>query len=294
MYIKIKNPARYTLLAQLGVLFVLLAVILAIIILFILVSGSISVVWKGAIEFFNYTKQKEGLLIAGFCVFGILMIPVGIIAGLIEWWQKRAQWTIPTAVYALNFGPEGVTVYTRQNTQFLPYKETGIEVIGELTTVHTKNGSHAALHTLTLMFLSKNQRIEVSHKLTTIKLIYQLADLHTYFKTFAFDCKTSSVYDDDQKELANFLKEQIQNQICYGLHRRYRSYFIMTLCSLLFIALGIGALWLAFAFGSPFNAFIGWVLLLQGVGLLTGGTIWLYSVIKDKHTAHLLKQLRNH
>lgn len=293
MYIKIKNPTHYSLLAQLGTLIFLLVVILAVITIFTVTSGSITAVWKEAIEFFDYAKQKEGAVTAVLCFAGILLIPVGIIAGLIEWWKKRPQWVSPTAVYALDFSPEGVTVYTRRNTQFLPYKETDFRMSAELVTVRTKNSAHAALHTLTLTFLSQGHSVKVSHKLLTHKLLYQLADLHTYFKTFAFDCKQSSSYDTGQQELAAFLKEQIQNQIRYGLHCRYRSYFIMILYSLLFVALGIGALWLAFAFSlNPFQAFMGWILILQGVGLLASGLILLYSVIKDKRTARKLKELR--
>jgi len=294
MYIKIKNPTHYALLAQLGTLIFLLVVILVVITVFTIASGSITAVWEGAVEFFNYTKQEKGLFTAVFCVFGILMIPIGIIAGIIEWRKKRTRWVTPTAVYALDFGPEGVTAYTRQNTQFLPYKETDFKMTGELVTVRTKNGSHAALHALTLTFLSQGHHTEVSHKPMTYNLLYQLADLHAYFKTFAFNCKCSSSYDTDQQELATFLKEQIQNQMCYGLHCRYRSHFVMVLCSLLFMTLGVGALLLAFAFGfiAPFRSFMGWVLLIQGAGLLVGGIILLYHVIRDKRTAYKLKQLR--
>lgn len=293
MYIKIKNPARHALLVQLATLLLLLGIILAAVVAFTLVAGSITAVWEGAVEFFNYIKQEEGIFTAGFCVFGILMIPIGIIAVLVEWWQKRIQWNTPTAVFALDFGPEWVTVYTCQNTQFLPYKETDFKITAELVTVRTKYGSHAALHALTLTFLSQGHRIEVGHKLTAGKLLYQLADFHSRFKSFAFDCSPSS-YDADQQELAIFLKEQIQNQTCYGLHRYYRSYLTLILYGLLFLAFGIGILCLVFSFGfgDSFSTIMGGMFLLLAIIFLTSSIILLYNVIKDKQTAHKIKQLR--
>ena len=293
MYIKIKNPTRHTLLVQLATLLLLLGVILAIALMFVFVTGSITIVWEGAVEFFNYIKQEEGILTAGFCVFGILMIPIGIIAVLVEWWQKRTQWNTPTAMFALDFGPEGVTAYTRQNTQFLPYKETDFKITAELVTVRTKYGSHAALHALTLTFLSQEHRIEVGHKLTAGKLLYQLADFHSHFKSFAFDCRLSS-HDADQQELATFLKEQIQNQTCYGLHRYYRSYLTLILYGVLFLAFGIGGLCLVFSFGfgDSFSTFMGGMFLLLAIIFLTSSIILLYNVIKDKQTARKIKKLR--
>lgn len=293
MYIKIKNPTRHTLLVQLATLLLLLGVILAIVLMFIFVTGSIAIVWEGAVEFFNYIKQEEGIFTAGFCVFGILMIPIGIIAALVEWRQKHTQWDIPAAVYALDFGPEGITVYTRKNTQFLLYRETDFTMTGELVTVRTKNGSHAALHALKLTFLSQGHRVEVSHKLSTSKLLYQLADFHSHFKSFAFDCRLSS-HDADQQELATFLKEQIQNQTYYGLHRYYRSYLTLILYGLLFLAFGIGGLCLVFSFGfgDSFSTFMGGMFLLLAIIFLTSSIILLYNVIKDKQTARKIKKLR--
>ena len=291
MYIKIKNPTHYALLAQLATLIVFLAIILAVIIFITLSAGSITVVWKEALEFFNYVKQKKGIIPAGLCAVGIPLIPVAILVGLVEWWKKRPQWTTPDDVYALDFSQEGVTVYTRRDTRFLPYKETDFRITAELVTVRTKNGSHAALNALTLIFLSQGNNITVSHKIMTTKLLYQLADLHRYFQTFAFNCNRSSAHDTDQQKLAVFLEEQIQNQIGYGLHRRYRNHLIMTLCGLLFMVLGIGIVWLAFTFDNPFKTFIGGIFLLQGIGFLTSGIGLLYSVIKDQRTVRLLKRL---
>ncbi len=294
MYIKIKNPTRYTLLMQLGALVLVLAVILAIGIIFTFVSGSMSAVWEGTREFVRYIKQEEGVFTVVFCIFGLLMIPVGIIATFMEWKQKRTQWADPTNVFALDFGPEGVTAYRHQNTIFFPYQETDFKMTAELVTVRTKNSSHAALHALTLLFLSQGHRIKVSHKLTTLKCLYQLADLHAYFKSFSFACQLSSSYDVHQQELAAFLKEQMQNQIRYGLHRRYRAYFTMILGSLLFLAFGMGSLCLVFSFGfkDSFRISMSGMFLLLAIGFLTSGTILLYRVIQDKHIERKLKQLR--
>lgn len=296
MYIKIKNPARHALLMQLGTSSFLLAMAIVLMIgIFgpIIFSGSITAAKEQAVEFLNFVKQEEGLVVSGLLILGILAIPVGVIVGLIEWWRKRAQWNTPSTVYALDFGTEGITIYTRQNTQFLLYKETDFKMTGELVTVHTRYGSHAALHALTFVFLSQGHSISVSHKLSTIELLCQLADLHTRFKTFEFDCKQSTSHDIDQQELATFLKEQVQNQMRYGLHLRYRNYFVLILYGLLFVVLGVSALWLAFAFGlNPFKDFIVWIPLLPGAIFLTAGIIFLYSAIKEKHTARKLKQLR--
>lgn len=291
MYIKVKNPERSALLIQLGVLFLFLTLLLTVIIAFTLVSGSIIAVWQGAVEFFNYIKQEESIFTAGFCVFGVLMIPVGIIAGFIEWWKKRRLWNNPAAVYALDFGPDGVTVYTRQHTHFLPYGEIHLRVKGELVTVRTKNGSHAALHALTLTFTQAENSFVVRHK-PTLNFLYRLADLHPYFKQLSFDFVPSS-NDEDQKELASFLKEQIENQRRFGLHRQYRSYLILAVCGVLFIALGTGALCLVITLGVSPRIFMGWVSLLLGLGILAGGISLICGIVKDRRIARKLKQLRN-
>ena len=298
MYIKIKNPTRHALLMQLGKSSFLLAMAIVLmvgIVCPIILSGSITAAKEQAVEFLNFVKQEEGFVVTGLFILGILAIPVGVIVGLIEWWQKRAQWNTPSAVYALDFGTEGITIYTRQNTQFLLYKETDFKMTGELVTVHTRYGSHAALHALTLVFLSQGLSTRISHKLPTIELLYQLADLHTRFKSFEFDCKQSTSHDIDQQELATFLKEQVQNQMRYGLHRRFRDYFVLILYGLLFLAFGIGGLCLVFSFGfgdSFSTFFMGGMFLLLAIIFLTSSIILLYNVIKDKQTARKIKQLR--
>lgn len=297
MYIKIKNPTHHALLMQLGTSSFLLAMAIVLmvgIVCPIILSGSITAAKEQAVEFLNFVKQEEGFVVTGLFILGILAIPVGVIVGLIEWWQKRAQWNTPSAVYALDFGTEGITIYTRQNTQFLLYKETDFKMTGELVTAHTRYGSHAALHALTLVFLSQGLSTRISHKLPTIELLYQLADFHSHFKSFAFDCRLSS-HDADQQELATFLKEQIQNQTCYGLHRYYRSYLTLILYGLLFLAFGIGGLCLVFSFGfgdSFSTFFMGGMFLLLAIIFLTSSIILLYNVIKDKQTARKIKQLR--
>ncbi len=290
MHIKIKNPTLHDLLVQLASLSFLLAIVLVGI---IVVSDSITVTWEPLVEFFNYVKQKNGLFTAGFCAFVICMAPVGIIATFIKWWEKRNRWLTPFTVYALDFGPDGVTVYTKQNTQFLPYKQTDFKIIAKVVSL----ARHTAVKDLTLTLLCQDYLVEVSHQCTSIKLLYRLADLHSHFKTFSFVCKTSSSNDIEQLSLANFLKKQVDNQIRYGLHYNCREdvdYFIRVLISLPWGVLGITLVWVLCVFGpNPFRFFWGWVLLLVGAGLVTLNIILLYNnVIKDKLTEGKLKQLR--
>ena len=267
---------------------------------FLLVSATIimggiiaPIVFSGSI-----TAERK---LVGFAIFGLLAGLLAVIAGLLDYRQKRALWNTPSTVYALDFGPKGVTARTHTNDHFLPYKETDVKIIGELATIPVKNSSRVAAETLTanlfsltFIFHQGRRSLEVTHKLTTNKLLYQLVDLHTRFRSFAFDCKKQSPWNDPViQEVVVFLKEQVQNQMHYGLHLIYRDHSTMMLCSFLFVALGIGALWLAFAFGlHPFKDCIAWVPLILGAVLLIVGLIQLCSVIKDKRTAKILKQLR--
>lgn len=291
MYIRIKTPARSTLLVQLFTLGTLLAVFLMIGVVFMLVSGDITSVWKEALNLFYDLKQEKGLLSALLCVFAILMIPVGLLSVIWQWCKQRRRWNSPTFIYALGFNPDGITLYTRQQLHFLPYAETNLSVNGELITVRTKNNSHAALHALTLTFEQDNNRFQVHHKPTS-QFLYHLADLHPHLKNLSFDFSLSAPEDADQQELAAFLKEQLENQRRYGLHCRYRSYLTLILFSLLFIALGTGALGLVLVGFDP-HLFMAWVFLVLGLGILLGGLALMGGILQDMLTARKLKQLRH-
>ena len=90
---------------------------------FLLVSATIimggiiaPIVFSGSI-----TAERK---LVGFAIFGLLAGLLAVIAGLLDYRQKRALWNTPSTVYALDFGPKGVTARTHTNDHFLPYKET--------------------------------------------------------------------------------------------------------------------------------------------------------------------------
>ena len=130
------------------------------------------------------------------------------------------------------------------------------------------------------------------HHKPTAQFLYQLADLHPHLKNLSFDFNLSVPEDADQQELAAFLKEQLENQRRYGLHRRYRSYLTLILFSLLFIALGTGALGIVISSFNP-HFFIAWVFLGLGLGILLGGLALMGGILQDMLTARKLKQLRH-
>ena len=288
MYIKIKNPDRYALSTQLFTLGLFCLIFIIIIIFSIIIcEGNFPFLWEQAKDFFNYAKKEKGILVAMAIPATILAMPVGLIVGIIQWFKKRSVWDNPSVVYALDFASDNIIVYTRQKEFCLLCSKTKLSVNTEMITVRTKHSSHPAPNAFTMVFTDGENSFTVNHKFN-YKLLYALADLHKYFKDISFEFTANTA---QQEELASFLKEQIENQKRFGMHRRYHSYFNVTIGALTFIACGILGLNLIIYYMFNPRFFMSWIPVLLLLGMLSGGIIIICSIIKDIYIAHKIKQL---
>lgn len=290
MYTKIKNPARYALSAQLFIFGLICLTFIVIIIYFIIISEwNVSFLWEQAKDLFNFAKKEKGILAAMAIPTFILLIPIGLIAGIIEWFKKRSVWDNPSAVYALDFAPDKIIVYTKQKEFCLLCSKTKLSVNTEMITVRTKHSSHPAPNAFTMVFTDGENSFTVNHKFN-YKFLYALADLHKYFKDISFEFTANTA---QQEELASFLKEQIENQKRFGMHRRYHNYLHVAIGGIMFIGLAIFVTLMIYdIFDHRF--FMSWILVLLVLlllFLLAIGIQMIYSVVKDIYIAHKIKQL---
>lgn len=300
MYLKIKDPlytqARKNLLAM-GLLFFTFLTVVGFILAF--AHGDVALAWhtviEGSSDFFNYVRKEDGPLMGNFiifiCVLFVFLIPVLFILSVRNWYQKRQIFDTPSAVRALNFGTGGVTLYTKEQNYFLPYAETTFSLTGKVSSLRTKNRRHAFLNTLTFTFQQQKSIFKIAHKHSSNKVLYRLVDLHSRFKDFSSHIAPFSEWDSVEKNLADFLNKQIQNQRLYGYHKNCQSPLATTFIGLLFLVIGIpffvGSLrLLAFPEHFYFSPILS--LFIVAIGLR-----FLYLVAQDIWVSWKIKKLSN-
>lgn len=291
MYIKIKNPDRSALLVQIFTVGILVSCIFSFLLTFILISGDVGTVWKEAVDFFYLSKQEEGPLVTTGAVLAIAALPITLIVLLVQWFRKRKQWTHADIVRTLEFAQDGVILSTGKGNYFLPYADTQLTVDSRLVTVRTKNSQYAIINSLTLTFKQSEQFFKVCHKPNN-DILYQLMDFHPKFKQLDFDFTLSEPHSTNQQELAEFVKEQLENQRLYGTHVRHKNHLVLILMSLLF---SVGPLLfiveteeVMFDFSWPMS----WILLLFVLAVTAAG-IWIgYKTVQDLRLAKRLKANR--
>ena len=306
MYLKIKDPQLSTVKINLFAMGLVACTLIAIGLLFLVaVKGDISLLWRTTMDIladlFRGIRQEEGLLAGGLVVLGLklfifLVLPLNFILTAYYLGKYYKTFNKKTAVYALHFTDDGVIIHTEKEKTFLPYTETSLSIEGKVGITNGKYGDFAVLQTLTFTFLKDNFSLEVPHKHSSNKKLYQLVDLHSRFKKFSFHINTACPYSTVQKEMADFLNEQIKNQYLYGLHLHSQQPFsslIFVALLLLFAGGFMGCTLLSVLF--PHNDFapVTYAVVMCTVALFALAIIVFYIAVKDLFTARKLKRIHN-
>ena len=127
----------------------------------------------------------------------------------------------PDYVSALDFQPTAVILQGKQERALL-YEETTLRWLIHIKKIQRKNSSVIKITQVSLIFQSGGQEIRLEH-LIDFEHLFPLLELCRRFADFSYDFElhSSGLEIPHYKE---FVSEQIQNQLHYGVHLPFPTY----------------------------------------------------------------------
>jgi len=154
----------------------------------------------------------------------LLLIPLVAVLCYLVYVARRAYKTFKkykrtTYTTALDFQPTAVIVQDRQELA-LPYEETSLHLRVYITEMHEEKKAVMGVCGVSFTFQTNNTERCLDHE-TDFKELFSILKEARRFSKFTYDFKLEGL---NKKELSkgqlykNFVEEQIQNQLQYGVH----------------------------------------------------------------------------
>jgi len=227
--------------------------------------------------------------IFGLCLF--FVPPLFFLWSMGWYWHKRKGWHHRAFVKGIDFQPDRFVLVADEPT-ILTYAETDFEMIIRIRVIYLGRGQKKLTHQLTLLFRTagnegkKGRTFRIEHA-AKMEDIFRLADFQPFFHnfTYKFDFDNTAADMNELHKQKHFIREQIQNQIAYGVHLPFRRDLRAEKIALLLFGLFFGGLLLTIIYSLPIVA-----LPLAGVFLYFIGDIikdlWQFSKADKIISAH--------
>ena len=165
-------------------------------------------------------------------------------------------------IKALDF-QENCLILRSEEPIALAYAETDFEMVIFIRVIYLGRGQYKFAYHLTLLFhptdhKGKGKKIFRLEHAAKLEDIFRLVDLKPLFHDFTYDIQTEGYafgFYDPHKQ-SNFISEQINNQLNYGVHLPFRKELVIDHFLLLLVGLFVGGLLIWLMHVLPLVAFL--------------------------------------
>lgn len=215
--------------------------------------------WQTEFLAFLQTNRNAQVLV-GIVILLVFLFIAYVVYTLYKNHKRRHA---PDYVSTLDFQPTAVILYGGRERALL-YEETTLRWLIHIKKIQRKNSSVIKITQVSLIFQSGGQEIRLEH-LIEFKHLFALLEQCRRFADFSYDFKlhASGLEIPRYKE---FVNEQIQNHLQYGVHLPFPSYKLLGTwigtCLLAILSLFMVA---QFDKENPFLCFFGFIFVLVAI-----------------------------
>ncbi len=307
MRIKINTPDQFEH-KNMWIVFGFTSVLLVggIIVAFVMSNGQLDVAWHALKEFLNETKQDGDLrgYLGFILLLGVICIgPFASLASIIHYSRKikgQARFTF------LDFARDHFTLENADPAFSFssPYDKLSFTlVINTYIRRGPKGAAHRCLDAIALIFTTKDGQTHIIKHVGKLDFIQKMLDVAPRFSSFSYEVRALyESLDADEKDLVQYIKDQIRNYRSYGKMLRFsdRQRKQVRWVGYMLIGAAVGLLFLTYemiceltknAFKPDWLALVWLGFIFVPFGVLVGlGTRMCYLVHQD---AKLAKELIN-